>query len=703
VATGLPDYIAVEIEFTPGVWTDVSEDVDAVEIAVGRAGATDTAQPGTLAFSLDNSAGTYTPDNPLSAYYPDVVEGRAVRVVVTMGVLQVTRFRGRIVALEPDFPRDPAASRTHVTAVDGLGALGRRRLQTMLREHFLGSDNGLGVTFAETLVDYFPLTDPDGSTAALSALPGGGLRRLTPQGGAPSWGNATGIASDGSSNVTLAAGTRLRGSASAFELEQVGIWFSCPPGAYGTVWNASGVGGTVRVSVGSDGYLRLYRVLSTGVVDLPGTTALGTKVDDGGVHYLHWYDGGFPAPIHSLDLDGVNIFTDVPTESRPIVSAFTVGPPTVGEMSFGHLFVVKRTTNSIPTAALGVDVYGIAKPSAGTLDQDELLAYLSQWVGVTVDTQSSSTRTITAIPTEGMSALDFAQIIANNETGRLWHDYETDEIVLESAVNAHESTPSLTVDAEDDLVGGIEMARTAAPLVRSVTVRNGAVEVTVDDATTDTDATAGVDVTAASPVELEAIATTRIALGKYQRLRPARFTVDLATAINDLYADVFGLTPGRRVRISGLPPTYFGVTHMDGYVEGWVERAGIDGYAVTFDLSAADAPPASLFDTARFAFGPGVATCSAIDADDTSVTVTWTGTSTLSTDSGDYPMDLDINGERVTVSTAPSGSTSPQTLTLSARGVAPTVARAHESGEPVEVWDAGRFTARSSFADGGVG
>jgi hypothetical protein len=47
------------------------------------------------------------------------------------------------------------------------------------------------------------------------------------------------------------------------------------------------------------------------------------------------------------------------------------------------------------------------------------------------------------------------------------------------------------------------------------------------------------------------------------------------------------------------------------------------------------------------------------------------------------PFDLDLNGERVTV-TAVTG-TGPWTLTV-VRGVAPTVARAHAAGEPVEAW-----------------
>ena len=62
----------------------------------------------------------------------------------------------------------------------------------------------------------------------------------------------------------------------------------------------------------------------------------------------------------------------------------------------------------------------------------------------------------------------------------------------------------------------------------------------------------------------------------------------------------------------------------------------------------------------------------------------------MSTSAGDYPLDLDINGERVTVTSAPAGSTSPQTVTIT-RGVAPTVARAHGAGEAVDVWNAARW------------
>jgi hypothetical protein len=76
----------------------------------------------------------------------------------------------------------------------------------------------------------------------------------------------------------------------------------------------------------------------------------------------------------------------------------------------------------------------------------------------------------------------------------------------------------------------------------------------------------------------------------------------------------------------------------------------------------------------------------------TIVVTTTASNPTWSTTAGDWPQDLDWNGERVTVTAAPAGSSSPQTLTITARGVAPRVARVHSAGEPVDVWTGAGWT-----------
>jgi hypothetical protein len=150
---------------------------------------------------------------------------------------------------------------------------------------------------------------------------------------------------------------------------------------------------------------------------------------------------------------------------------------------------------------------------------------------------------------------------------------------------------------------------------------------------------------------------------------------------------------GDRVRLTNLISTQFGRTYLDTYVQGWSESLNAQGYTFTFDLDAADIPSEAKFDDAtygRFAAGDGVLTLtSTITSSDTSISVTSTGLP-LTVLAGSYPMDLDLNGERVTVASAPASATSPQTLTVT-RGVAPSIARAHTAGEAVEVYLSGKF------------
>ncbi len=681
---GKPTALYVEIEFSAGVWTDVTGYVPggAVMIQQGRSSATDSVQPGVLTFALDNSDGTFTPDNPLSTYYPNVVEGKRVRVRVTKSST-VTRFLGTIVELVPDYPQAPEDAVVQVTAVDALGTLERRTLRPLVTEYVMHL-NTLG-----SVVGYFPLTDPDGATSAAPGVPGGAFTRMGQRGGVAGWGDATGIATDGASTVSLEAGVSLSASAPSMpSVRETALWFSCPDGAYGTLFRLRGSGSAeIKVSVGSDGYLRARRVTEDGTVDLDGSVAYGTKVNDGGVHFVQWTDGTFPGPINinELRLDDVVLYEDyTPTEAGIAVRSVTLGPPTVGSLGLGHLLLA--TSNSFVAG----EVYGLAKPSAGVMYQADRLGHLYDWTGVSASVTGSD-RIVTAIATEGKTALEVMQYVANGESGRMWQDNTTGYITIGPAASAAPSTVALTVDVEDDAIGGVSVARASSALVGSVVAENGATSVTVTDADVDSTATATVGLVAADVVELEAAASRRIAQGKYQRLRIARVTLDLATAENNRYADFWALTPGSRVRDTNLPSSHFGVTYMDGFVEGWVEEIDLAGYRVTFDLSAADAPAASVFNTGRFGWGDGVCTASSLTSSATSVTLTWTGGAALSTSAGDYPMDLDINGERVTVSAAPGGSSSPQTVTI-VRGVAPTVARAHSAGDAVDVWDVARFT-----------
>ncbi|MGL4257092.1 MAG: hypothetical protein ACRCSL_12220, partial [Microbacterium sp.] len=77
---GMPTSISLEIEFTAGVWTDVAPSCPGgYKVTVGKQDRPFEPTPGVLDFTLENPDGAFTPDNPLSTYYPNLVEGKRVR------------------------------------------------------------------------------------------------------------------------------------------------------------------------------------------------------------------------------------------------------------------------------------------------------------------------------------------------------------------------------------------------------------------------------------------------------------------------------------------------------------------------------------------------------------------------------------------------------------------------------------------------
>ena len=76
----------VEIEFTSGTWTDVTSYLayeQGMAGTFGRASEFDDVSQGTWSCTLRNDDGRFTPNNPVSPYFPGVVENVRLRVTVT--------------------------------------------------------------------------------------------------------------------------------------------------------------------------------------------------------------------------------------------------------------------------------------------------------------------------------------------------------------------------------------------------------------------------------------------------------------------------------------------------------------------------------------------------------------------------------------------------------------------------------------------
>lgn len=264
-----------------------------------------------------------------------------------------------------------------------------------------------------------------------------------------------------------------------------------------------------------------------------------------------------------------------------------------------------------------------------------------------------------------------------------------------TATQARPLTPSVTLDATLDLhmpAGGwaLELRELPTRATGSGPVGSITVVDTARETATSLRQDAGTISTGAGSLAVAEQAAWRTFASRKARL--SSFGVDTALTSTDKTAALMAMLPYDRLRITGLPTATMGVTQMDVYASGWSETLLLDGAGVvfTFDTDPADDPPEAVFDDSEYGrFASGDATVTG------GTCVGNTGTGTLTITSTDLfvtgqSLDLDWNGERVTVSGI-SGASSPQTATVTARGVVPTVARVHASGEIVDTYHAMNF------------
>lgn len=701
MAAGLPTSVIVAVEFTAGVWTDISTSVkgDSIEIRVGRQDAASDSQPGVLSLDLDNIDGTFTPDNPLSTYYPNFVEGKRIRVQVVKSATTYTRFVGRIVALEPDFPAVPTQAVTRLTAVDSLGDLQRITLRPM--------------DFNNTASIYmYPLDDTSarqGAAEIYSRLPDLTVRNVAATGGVDFAADSS-LDVDGTAYATLSAGKGLWHASPAVPVP--GSTYSptlfgyvkTTDGSYGELMSfskgrRSSATDYMTVSFGASG-LTAYLVAGGSIVSTVGPVAV--VPGEWLAITLALYDVRF-GPNYTFHVIASGEATGTVSAGTASATSF-IYPDSVSIGGAADMSCARFS----PIYSLGGSDYSSYVRIVGKSTLTAALAALATECNVS---SLSAALAWTSTPTSDVStplklgertAFEVLLDIARSQAGIVYQTYSTSATQTVNVVSLADSRPTtvaLTIDAENDAIGGPNLTRDIQGVGGTAVANSTLSSVTVTDSTLA--ATYGttpvtVDTVQGDANALYSAASNLLAQGgASNRLRLSSITVDLATAQNDLYAAFFALTPGERLRYSGLPPTYFGRTYIDGYAEGWVERPGVRGYEITFDVSPADAPSEGRFDTARWAFGDGICTGTSGTAVGTTSTgtlvLTWTGGAALSTTAGDYPLDLNWNGERVTVTSPPAGSSSPQTVTITARGVAPTVARSHSAGEAVDLWDAGRW------------
>jgi hypothetical protein len=181
-----------------------------------------------------------------------------------------------------------------------------------------------------------------------------------------------------------------------------------------------------------------------------------------------------------------------------------------------------------------------------------------------------------------------------------------------------------------------------------------------------------------------------LALGTVDEARYPRLAFRL-NAVPGIADDLAGLDLGDLVRITDLP-SWLPPDDVDALVQGTVET--LESHMRDIELTTA---PASPYDVAVFGDtvgdGPdrfdtaGSELDEALDTTETGVDVAVAGP-LWTTDDAEYPFDVYVGGERMTVSDI-TGSSSPQTFTVtrSVNGVV----KSHAAGTAVRLWKPARF------------
>jgi len=172
-----------------------------------------------------------------------------------------------------------------------------------------------------------------------------------------------------------------------------------------------------------------------------------------------------------------------------------------------------------------------------------------------------------------------------------------------------------------------------------------------------------VTVNVATDDQLPDIAGWRLHLGTWDEARYPALGVKLHKR-RDLLAAAASMDIGDRATVAGMPP-WLPPEDADTLVQGYAEVIELPRWRI--DCNATPARPWRVWQLGVEGFDrldtDGSELADAVGADDTVLTVASTAGPPWTTDPADWPLDLLIGGERVTV-TAVAGESSPQTFTV---------------------------------------
>lgn len=677
--------------------------MDYPTVTFGRKDESSRTGPASVSFTVDNNDGALTPGNPLSPYWPDVQRGILCRIRVG----DALRFTGKVAEIHPFWPhRDMSddtsdgEARVLFTASGQLRRIGQSQTpQSALYRK---------ITRDTAVTDYWPLEDSqvlgavqDTANTSTSS-PSGLLDRSRPAmllenvetGAASPIAGAAGMASVRSGS-TAKWNVPLQGPTSG--AWNVGVMFQCPTAPEATeivrVMDVFTSGDPYRWVVDlnwnttpellfqgfyQDGSLAFaYTTQPYAVFGLPVLMELTVSQSGGNVvHDLRWQE------VISDHAYGVPTTPVAGTSGQPKNFSGTAENCPAGGYLFGQVTVRDGVENYWALTA----AQGHNGERAGTR-----LIRLCAEEGVVLSIAGSADTTKMG----PQPVARFADLLGDCEAadGGMQFERRTSfGLQYLGRASLYNKTPELVLDAAlSQIANPFTPIEDDQGVTNDVTVKNtnGSSYRARDEDSIESEGVYDTSLNLnlySDSLTLDA-AGWHLHLGTWKGMRVPAITFDFGAMGDptDLIAAWVLLSPGDRVSVLNLPPQ-MPADSLDLMFLGWSETFGPFDWKVTANcipyepwiVGVVEDVVLGRVDTA----GSELAT--AIDADDTSLSVATTAGDVWTTYGLTFPFDVKLGNAEVVTVTGIAGTSSPQTFTLSARGVNG-ITKSHAAGVSVSL------------------
>lgn len=424
-----------------------------------------------------------------------------------------------------------------------------------------------------------------------------------------------------------------------------------------------------------------------------GTTVFTLDVATGSDLYNQWVRVRFTATQNGGNVDWRIDWIDVGGDAGGVGTSFagTVGRPTgvasppdgysadLDGMALGHISAWPSNTTAAYDGA--IDAWDGERAGTRMLRLCEEEGIPLALIGDQDDTEQVG-------PQRPDTLLNLLAECARADQGLLGEQRAARGLRYRTRVSLYNQTVGLLLDA-----AASEIANPFAPVLddqrfrNSVTVsREGGSSATALDEASITRRGRyddPVTVNAYSDDQLPQLAGWRLHLGTWPGMRYPSVTADLAIA-PQLIADWLALDSGDRLQVINLPPQHPTDT-VDLLLQGYTETVSPTRWTVNGNCTPAGPWTVGIVDDPVLgrADTDGSELAAGVDADDLTLSVAITDGPRWVTDPGEFPFDILVGGEVMTV-TAISGVSTPQTFTIGARSVNG-ITKSHSTGTAVRL------------------